>query len=184
MSRLPKPASLVQSNHAALFAHARCDAHNRPTNEGYDQRQNEHGDNVGYRRQGSGSGDEQKLLPVRHQEALTAFLRFIGRMLVPKQKIKTAKMPDETPSIAIRKAIPAIGYLPGAYGASCAPRYLAQIMTKNAARQWIVREPNSSSRDQLAEGQRRSDRCTMPLFLYRCPNTGQSAQAWRLMTPK
>jgi hypothetical protein len=52
---------------------------------------NEHGGNVGYRRQGSGSGDEQKLLPVRHQEALTAFLRFIGRMLVPKQKIKTAQ---------------------------------------------------------------------------------------------
>ena len=38
-----------------------------------------------------GSDDEWKLLPVRHQEPLTALLRFIGRMVVSKQKIETAQ---------------------------------------------------------------------------------------------
>jgi hypothetical protein len=35
--------------------------------------------------------NEQMLLPVRHQEALTALLHFIGRMVVSEQKIETAQ---------------------------------------------------------------------------------------------
>jgi hypothetical protein len=41
--------------------------------------------------QGLGSDDEQMLLPVRHQETLTALLHFIGRMVVSEQKIETAQ---------------------------------------------------------------------------------------------
>jgi hypothetical protein len=38
-----------------------------------------------------GSDDEWKLLPVRHQEPLTALLRFIRRVVVSEQKIETAQ---------------------------------------------------------------------------------------------
>ena len=34
---------------------------------------------------------EWKLLPVRYEEPLTALLRFIGRVVVPEQKIETAQ---------------------------------------------------------------------------------------------